>query len=117
MSDKRIGANQNSFDPAKDGGTCPDAEGETQNCQNGEAPAASEHACAKSDILKKFVRPHAHALFARDFFGLLDSAELSQRRVARFMGQHSRRDVSFDQKIDMLLNFFRHLGVTAAFLK
>jgi hypothetical protein len=54
---------------------------------------------------------------ARDFFCLLDSAELSQRRVTRFVRQHSSCDVSFGQKIDMRLNFFRHLGVAAILAK
>ena len=76
-----------------------------------------KHSHAEANILNKFVGPSPDPLFARDFFGLLDSAELSQRRVARLIRRHSRGDVSLGQKIEMRLHFLRHLGVTAIFAK
>ena len=71
----------------------------------------------KRRVLKKLVGPSPNPLFSRDFLGLFDSAELTQRRVTRFVRQHSRRDVSLGQKIEMRLNLFRHLGVALDFWK
>ena len=78
---------------------------------------APKHSHAEANVLNKFVGPSPDPLFARDFFGLLDSAELAQRRVPRLVRRHSRGDVSFGQKIEMRLYFFRHLGVATVFAK
>ena len=56
VRNQRVGANQNSFDPAKDGGICPDAERKTKDRENGEAGAAPEHAGTETKILQKIVR-------------------------------------------------------------
>src|SRR5439155_301639 len=117
MRDERIGADENSFDPTQGGRVRANAESQTKDCQNGKSRSAPKHSRAVANVLHKFIGPSPDALFARDFFGLLDSAKLPQSRIARFMGQHSGCDVSFGQKIDMRLYFFRHLGVTAVFAK
>src|SRR5439155_18845584 len=44
-------------------------------------------------------------------------AELAQRCVTRFVRQHSRGNVALDQKIEMRLYFFSHLGAPFVFLK
>jgi hypothetical protein len=117
VRDQWVGANQNPFDPAHDGGAGADSKRETEDCQDRESGIADKHSHAEANILQKFVGPSPHPLVARDFFGLLDSAKLAQGRVARFLGRHSRGNVSFDQKIDMHLHLFRHLRIATALLK
>jgi len=93
-----------------------DAEGQARMARLKIPECAGAFARRSADPAK--IRPPPpDPLFARDFFNLLDSAELSQRCVARFVGQHSRRNISLDQKIEMRLHFFRHLGVPFVFLK
>ena len=95
MRDQRVGANQNSFDPAHDGGAGADSKGETKDCEDRESGIADKHSQAEANILQKFVGPSPHPLVARDFFGLLDSAELSQGRVPSIGLRHSGGYVSF----------------------
>src|SRR5882724_2261724 len=117
MRDQRVGANQNPLDPTEDRGVGSDPERETKNRENGKTRAAHEHARAEANVLQKFIRPRPDSLRARDFFRLLDTAELSQGGIARFVRRLSPGNVSFDQKIDMRLHLFRHLRVATALLK
>src|SRR4029453_4170492 len=71
----------------------------------------------KTPNLGKIIRPPAHSLLAGDFLYLLDSSKLAQRRRARFVRRHVGGNVSVDQKIDMLPDFFRHFRVAAFFAK
>ena len=117
MRNQRIRANQNPFDPTEDRGVGSDPKRKAKNRENGKTRAAHEHARAEANVLQKFIRPGPYSLLARDFFGLLDSAELSQGRVPCFLGRHSSGNVSFDQKIDMRLHLFRHLRIATIFGK
>ncbi len=51
VCDLRIGTQQNAFDPAEDGSIRADAEREAQNCENGYAGTAAEHANADAEVL------------------------------------------------------------------
>src|SRR5205814_9049706 len=72
---------------------------------------------AAANAPTKSVGPAPEPLFARDCFNPPGTAEWAQRFIARLVGQQSRGNVSLDQKIEMRLHFFRHLGVPSVFLK
>jgi hypothetical protein len=95
VRNQRVGANQNSFDPAKDGGICPDAERKTKDRENGEAGAAPEHAGTEAQILPKLLWPYPDTLRARDFLNLLDSTKFTKCCVARIFRRHACGDFAF----------------------
>ena len=65
----------------------------------------------------ELVRPIPDALFARDFFALLDAAKFPQGRVSSFGRRHTGGNVSLGQKIEMVLDFLRHLLIAPILAK
>ena len=90
-----------------------DAQGEHEQDHGREAPAAAHHAQAQAQVLREHVDQGQAAPVAVDLPGLLDAAQLDQRRAARVFARHPRAQVVLHVHLQVALQLLREFALAA----
>ena len=117
MGDKRVGMEQDPFDPTEYRRVSSDAECQAKKGQARKTGISPEHAGAETEVLPELIRPQPDALLPGDFFDLLYAAELLEGSVSCLVCRHASGNVSLDQTLDMLTYLLCYFRITAVLMK
>jgi hypothetical protein len=108
MRDHGVGAEQNSFDPAEHRGIGPNAQGQTQNCQEGEAGAPNQLPQPVTNVLSKVLPKAAPASVPAALFERRDSAHGARGGSAPLLETHPFGQVLLDWLFEMRASLLFH---------
>ena len=102
MGDGRIGAEEDAFKPAEDGGVGADAEDEAEDGEGGESGIAEELAKAEAQILGEIFGGVEAMGFDTVFFDLSDAADGAEGLGAGLFGGHAGGEVGGDLLVEVI---------------